>query len=188
MKRPALKAPIPRDVQESTPLTRSVAQGIYSSLDPRHSELYFAEALVFVEISYDPRRPTGKIIVNPERVTIKHTTDPFAADSAAPAQEQKPRQVRWVIRGLAETDKVVIRPKPEAPEHLFNFLGGSVLEVPAPDNSITSGLPFIPHFEAMATEKNLIVWRYGVEVWRGDKKLFEKDPEIHVEGEYNTTP
>lgn len=187
MARRPLRAPIPSDVRENTLLTRPVAQAIYSSLAPRQSELYFSEAPVSIGIFYgsDPNRPTGRIVVSPETVTIQHTVDPFLAETG---QLPKPRQVRWVVQGLAATDKVVIRPKPESPEHLFNYLGGSVFEIPAPDNSIASGLPFIPNFEPMATEKNVIVWKYDVEVWRGDKKLFDVDPEVHVEGEYNTGP
>lgn len=182
-----LHSPIPSDVKDATLLSRSVAQGIYSSLDPRRSEIYFTEALVTIEIYYgsDPRRPTGRIVVNPEQVTIKHTVDPFAAE---PGKTQEPRHVRWVVRGLAETDKVVIRPKTESPEHLFNYLGGSLFEIPFPHNSVASGLPFIPHFESMATavskDKIRIVWRYSIEVWRAGKKIFEVDPEIHIQGDY----
>jgi len=183
-------SPLPRDVEDQTLLTRSVAQGIYSSLEPRRSEIYFEEAKVDVIVRYDDdsSRPGGKIGVRPDLVCIAHSADPFVI-AFDEERQPKARHVRWVVHGLAESDRLVIRPKEDSPEFLFNYLGGSALEIRPPHNSITSGLPFIPHFETLPkTEyegKTYAVWQYNVEVWRGRKKIIEVDPEIYLEGDYN---
>ena len=185
---PQLRPPLPHDVYDGTQLTRSVAQGIFSSLEIQESGIFFEEALVYIDIDYRPgRRPPGRIRVSPEKVKISHAVDPFKIASEQQAEAARPsraRQVRWVVRGLAETDRVVIRPKEGSAPELFNFLGGSAFEIPAPHNSIASGLPFIPHFEALSRGEDRIVWRYNVEVWREERRLFWVDPEIHIEGDY----
>ena len=92
---------------------------------------------------------------------------------------ENPRQVRWVVNGMKQTDELVIRPKAAPSAQLLNR--GNEYRLFWPYVSAVSGPPVSNPFEG--NEETEVQWAYDIEVRRDSETLFDRDPVVLIERE-----
>lgn len=123
---------------------------------------------VIVTIAVQEVNGEDKLFLYPQR-----SSDVIAyyRDSPDVGDPSKPREIRWVVTGLKQGQKIEIEAKPG----FQNKFNKNKFTIEYPDNSVCSGPP---KFKAAPAYSHL--WRYSVRLKMGTTGVDAIDPDVEI--------